>query len=157
MNCTGSLLRDSHAYEPYVSPSGRTISIQMRSSTTGAFSPFAGYYLTHLLFTGRLGGAGLYAMDMEELNSKAKPVVVFASMSLMIHNLSVISEALPKRTLMDCGLDYDRWYPMPRRAVGTISFLRHHRREREHCRQALDTLGERFDVRSGPLVQSGAG
>ncbi len=120
VNCTGSLLRTPHAYEPYVSPSGSTLSIQMRSSTTGAFSPFAGYYLTHLMFAGQLGGAGLYAMDMEELYSKAKPVVIYASMSLMIHNLSVISEALPKRALMDCGLDYDRWYPMPRRAVGTI-------------------------------------
>ena len=96
----------------------------MRSSTTGAFPPFAGYYLTHLMFAGHLGSAGLYAMDMEELYSKAKPVVIYASMSLMIHNLSVISETLPKRALMDCGLDYDRWYPMPRRALGTIAFLR---------------------------------
>ncbi len=152
VNCTGSLLRTPHAYEPYVSPSGRTLSIQMRSSTTGAFSPFAGYYLTHLLFTGRMERADLYAMDIEDLYTKAKSLVVYASMSLMVHNLSLISEALPKRALMDCGLDYDRWYPAPRRVLGVVAFLRSHRRDREHCRQALDALGERFDVRAGPLA-----
>ncbi len=151
VNCTGSLLRTPHPYEPFVSPSGTTVSIQMRSSTTGAFSPFAGYYLTHLLFTGQLGGAGLRELDLEELHSKAKAVAIYASMSLTIHNLSVISEALPKKALMDCGLDYDRWYPLPRRMLGVAAFLRSHRKDREHCRQALDTLGERFDVRSGPL------
>ncbi len=151
VNCTGSLLRTSHPYEPFVSPSGRTLSIQMRSSTTGIFSAFAGYYLTHLMFTGRLGSVGLYELDVEELHQKARHVVTFASLSLSVHNLSLLSEALPKKALMECGLDYDLWYPLPRRLVGVADFLRTHRRRREQCRQALDTLGERFDVRAGPL------
>jgi hypothetical protein len=151
VNCTGSLLRSPHPYEPFVSPAGTTLSIQMRSSATGPFSPFGGYYLTHLLFAGRLGNAGLYELDMEDLYAKAKDIVIYAAMSHTVHNLSVLSDALPSKVMLDCGLDYDRWYPLPRRALGLAAFLRTHRRDRERCRQALDTLGERFNVRSGPL------
>jgi hypothetical protein len=151
VNCTGYLLDSARPYEPFVSPSGRTLSIQMQSSATGIFSSFAGYYLTHLLFTGQLGRVGLYELNIEDLSTKASPVVIYASLSLALHNLSLISDALPTKVLMDCGLDFDRWYPLPRRALGVAAFLRTHRRDREVCRAALDTLGQRFDVRSGPL------
>lgn len=152
VNCTGSLLRTPHPYEPFVSPAGTTLSIQMRSSTTGVYPPFAGYYLTHLMFRGQLGSLGLYALDIEDLAGKAKSLIVYASMSLALHNLSLIADALPPKVLMDCGLDFDRWYPIPRRMVGTVQFLRTHRRDRAHHRRTLDTLAERFDVRGGPLL-----
>ena len=152
VNCTGSLLRESHPYEPFVSEAGTTLSIQMRSSTTGVFSAFAGYYLTHLMFTGQLGRVGLYELDIQDLSSKAKPIVVYASMTLALHNLSIIADALPKKALMDCGLDYDLWYPLPRRMVGVAEFLRTHRSDRAHHRETLDTLGRRFNVRAGPLA-----
>lgn len=155
VNCTGSLLRETHPYEPYVSPAGTTLSLQMRSSTTGVFSSFAGYYLTHLLYAGKLESAGLYELDVEELSARDKSVVGFASMSLALHNLSLISDALPSKVMMECGLDYDRWYPFPRRLLGMLSFLRSHRREREHLRASLEALGERFDVRVGPLLAPG--
>lgn len=151
VNCTGTLLRKPQPYEPFVSPSGRTLSIQMRSSTTGVFSPFAGYYLTHLMFTDRLRDLGLYELDITDLYSKTKPLVIYASMSLSLHNLSLISEALPNKVLLDCGLDYDRWYPLHRRAIGTVEFLRTHRRDRQHHRATLDTIRDRFEVRCGPL------
>lgn len=150
VNCTGSLLRSLHPYEPYVSAGGATLSLQMRSSTTGVFSAFAGYYLPHLMFAGLIHDIELYELDIEELHQKAKPVVIYASMSLALYNLSVISDALPNRVLMGCGLDFDRWYPLPRRMLGVAQFLRTHHRDREHLRTTLDTIGERFDVRCGP-------
>ncbi len=157
VGCTGSLLRGaSQPYEPYVSDSGRTLSLQMRSSTTGVVSSFGGYYLTHLLFRGELGRVGLYAMDLEELARKAKPLVMYAGLSQSILNLSLISDALPARVLMSCGLDYDRWYPLPRRMLGVTQFLATHKRERDHHRRALDTLAERFDVRAGPVTAAAA-
>jgi hypothetical protein len=36
--------------------------------------------------------------------------------------------------------------------IATAGFMRAHRREREHCRDTLDTLRERFDVRCGPVI-----
>ncbi len=152
VNCTGSLLRESHPYEPFVSPGGRVLSIQMRSSTTGAFSSFAGYYLTHLLFRDLLGTVGLYALDMEELHRKDKTVAIYCSMSLTMHNLSLIADAVPVSVMLGCGLDFDRWYPVPRRMINSMKFLRAHRAEREHHRKALDTIGQRFDVTSGPVT-----
>lgn len=151
VNCGGSLLKEAHRYEPFISPSGRTLSIQMGSSTTGIFSAFAGYFLTHLLFTDRIRDLGLYELDVEDLAAKANHVVAYASMALTIHNLSLISEALPNKVLLDCGLDYDLWYPMPRRMLGLLEFQRTHRRDRKHHRQTLDTLRDRFEVRCGPL------
>jgi len=154
VNCTGSLLREPRPYEPFASPSGRILSIQMRSSTTGVFSPFAGYFLTHLMFTDQLTDAGLFELDIAELHAKAKSLVVYASMSLTLHNLSLIIDALPSKAILGCGLDYDLWYPPHRRLVGTAAVLRTHRRDREHHRRTLETLRHRFDVRCGPLQPS---
>lgn len=154
VNCTGSLLRAEHPYEPFVSSSGNVLSLQMRSSTTGVFSAFAGYYLPHLMFRGDLRDIGLYELDIAGLHSKAAPVVIFASMSLALYNLSLMIDALPKRVLMNCGLDYDLCYPLPRRLLGAAQQLTSHRRAREHHRRTLDTLATRFGVRSGPLVHS---
>lgn len=151
VNCTGSLLRAPHSYEPFVTPSGRVLSLQMSSSTTGVFSSFAGYYLTHLMFTGQLRSVGLYALDIEDLFAKARPLAIYASMSVSMHNLGLISEALPSKVLLQCGLDYDRWYPMPRRMLGAVRFLATQRRDRAHHRKTLDTITTRFDVRGGCL------
>ena len=151
VNCTGSLLRTGHPYEPFVSPAGSTLSIQMRSSVTGPFSSFGGYYLTHLLFRDKLQGIGLYELDIEELQRKASNVVFYASVSLAMHNLALISAAVPNKVLLECGLDFDRWYPLPRRMVGTTDFLLHRSSDLEHHRAALDTVRDRFDVRCGPL------
>lgn len=152
VNCTGSLLRESHPYEPFLSAAGTTMSIQMRSSATGIFSAFAGYYLTHLFLRGDLGKVGLYALDVEELGAKDKTVVTYASMCLALHNLSLLTDALPKMVIMNCGLDFDRWYPFPRRLLGMMAFLRTHRRDRDRHRRTLDTVADRFGVRGGPLL-----
>lgn len=154
VNCTGSLLRDDpHPYEPFASPSGRVLSIQMRSSTTGVFSSFAGYFLTHLMFRDGLRDAGLWELDVESLFAKARPLAIYASFSLSMHNLSLLMEALPNRVLLECGLDYDNWYPMPRRLLGSMKFLATHKGDRAHHQRTLETVRDRFDVRSGPLEQ----
>ncbi len=152
VNCTGSLLRSDHPHEPYASDTGNVLSLQMRSSTFGPFSSFAGYFMTHLMFRGRLLDVPLYELDIAELHRKAPPVVIYASMVLTLHNLSLLLDALPKRAFLQCGLDYNLWYPPPRQAAGFIRMLATHRRNRPHDRRTLDTLGTRFGVRSGPLA-----
>ena len=72
-------------------------------------------------------------------------------LTLAQYNLSLISDSVPTKVFLDCGLDFDRWYPLPRRMVDTARFMLTHRREREHQRRTLDTVRERFDVRCGPL------
>jgi hypothetical protein len=158
INCTGSLLRGDHPYEPYASTSGRILSIQNRSVTI----PFpsggpAAYFLTHLLFLGKLAKLPLYAMDVENLRRKAPQYVMAAGLGpLQFYNLSLISEAIPARQFRQVvsqnGLDFDRWFPLPRRLRASAGFMLNHKRDRQHHRRTLDKVAERFGVRCGPVV-----
>ena len=158
INCTGSMMRGEHSYEPYVSTGGRILSIQNRSMAI----PFpaagsAAYFLTHLLFHGRLTDLPLYAMDLEDLRRRAPQYVMAATLvPLQMYNLSMIAEAVPARQFMKIvsqnGLDLDGWYPLPRRLRASAGFMLTHKRDREHHRRSLDKVAERFGVRCGPVV-----
>jgi len=93
----------------------------------------------------------LYELDMEDLRKKLNAVFPYTVFSLAQYNLGLIADSVPTKVFRDCGLDFDRWYPLPRRLLGTARFMLTHRREREHQRRSLDTVRERFDVRCGPL------
>jgi hypothetical protein len=158
INCTGSLMRGENPYEPYTCASGRTLSIQNRSSTfpfpTGGA---AAYFLTHLMFLDELARIPLYAMDVEDLRRKAPQYAMAAGLaSLQLYNMSLVAEALPVRRFMAIvsrnGLDFDGWFPFPRRLRASAAFALTHRRDREHHRRTLDTIAERFGVRCGPVV-----
>lgn len=60
--------------------------------------------------------------------------------ALAQHNMSVISDSVPTKTFLDCGLDLDRRFPLPPRMIGTTRFMLTHHREREHHRQSLDNI-----------------
>jgi hypothetical protein len=66
-------------------------------------------------------------------------------------NASLLSESLPTKAMYDCGLDLDCYYPLPRRGIAWARFAFNHRRERQHMRQTLDTVGDRFNIRCAPL------
>lgn len=155
INCTGYLGRVPQPYEPYVSDSGRVLSLNTRSAALH-LPAFMGYFLTHLLFLDKLTSVPLYELDWQELQRKGQTVLPYAMVSLAHYNLSLIFDAVPAKVFADCGLDFDRWYPLPRRLLATARFMATHRREREHHRQALDTVRERFDVRCGPLENRAA-
>jgi cation diffusion facilitator CzcD-associated flavoprotein CzcO len=150
VNCTGYLDGGDHPYEPYVSEGGSVISIQNRSATLHLTS-FAAYFLTQLLFLGKIKDVPLYELDMAVLRRTSNAAFPYTIFSLAQHNLSLIYDAVPTKVFLDCGLDLDRWYPLPRRMAATVRFMLTHRRERERQRHALDTVRERFDVRCGPL------
>jgi hypothetical protein len=150
VNCTGYVFRSDQPYEPYVSGGGAVVSIQPRSATLQLTSLIA-YFLTHLLFLGKISDVPLYELDAQEMRRKSRAASPYALFSLVQHNLSLISDSVPTKVFADCGLDLNRWYPLPRRMLSTARFMRTHRREREHHRRTLDTVRERFDVRCGPL------
>lgn len=150
VNCTGYLAQPRRPYEPFVSDTGNVLSIQLRSSVTGPFTSFAGYHLTHLMFRDRLRAAGLYELDLEALASKSRPTIIWASITLSMYNLGRIARALPPKVMIDCGLDFDRWYPGARRMAGATALLATQPWDAPRYRKTLDTLGERFDVQVGP-------
>ena len=150
VNCTGYLFHGRHPYEPYVSDGGAVMSVQPRSATL-QLSSVQAYFMTHLMFLDRLRDAPLYELDAQEMRLKANVAFPYALAALSQHNLSVISDIVPAKVFSDCGLDFSRWYPFPRRMMGTTQFMLRHRRDRAHHRRTLDTVRERFDVRCGPL------
>lgn len=160
VNCTGSLLRGEHPYEPYTSESGKVLSIQNRSSAIPF--PAAGggaYFLSHLQFLGKVTEVPLYAVDAEDLRRKAPQLAMAAALlSLLLYNLSLIVDAVGPRAFariaFQNGLDFDRWYPLPRRLMASATFVRTHRRDREHHKRTLDTIAERFGARCGPVLSA---
>ena len=150
VNCTGYVLRADHPYEPYVSDAGAVMSVQPRSMTMQLTSVQA-YFMTHLMFLGKLREAPLYELDAHELRNKAQGAFTCALAALAQYNACVIFDAAPRTVFTGCGLDYDLWFPFPRRMVGAIRFMVRHGRDREHHRRSLDTVQQRFGVRCGPL------
>ncbi|MEB4211640.1 FAD-dependent oxidoreductase [Mycobacterium sp. 94-17] len=151
VNCTGYVkFAEETSYEPYVSPSGAVVSINVRSSVLH-LPAFMGYFMGHLLFLGKLGQLPLYEVDWKELRQKAPMAFPYVLFALVGHNLSLIYDNVPARVFNENGLDLDKWYPLPRRLPGLARFMLTHRRERERQRRVLDTVRERFDVRCGPL------
>jgi hypothetical protein len=98
----------------------------------------------------------LYQLDLEDLSRKCKTALPYAMFALAQYNLSLLSDTLPVKVFRECGLDFNRWYPKPRQLAATARFIATHHRDREHLRRALDTVGERFDVRCGPLITTSA-
>lgn len=150
VNCTGYLTGRDEPYEPYVSGGGRVLSIQIRSATLH-LSSYMGYFMTHMLMADRLRDTPLYELDVQDLTGKSRTVFPYALVTLAQYNLSLMADRLPVRVFAECGLDFDRWYPGPRRLVTTARFMLTHRRHRDRQRRVLDTVRERFDVRCGPL------
>ncbi|MGW6620782.1 FAD-dependent oxidoreductase [Nocardia sp. NPDC055002] len=153
VNCTGYMLHGDPPYEPYISDSGAVVSVQPRSATFHLTS-YMGYFLTHLLFLGKLSDVPLYELDALDLRKKSNAALPYVLGSLAVHNLSLVLDSIPNKVFLDCGIDLDRWYPLPRRMIETTRFMLTHRRGREHLRQTLDTVRTRFDVRCGPLNQA---
>ncbi len=158
VNCTGylSIRNKPQPYEPYVSAGGAVVSIQPRSATLHLPS-FQGYFLTHLMFLNKLADVPLYELDFQDLREKSSIVFPYAMFALVGHNLSLIYDNVPRQVFSENGLDFDAWYPLPRRLPGLMKFVLTHRRERARARDVLDTVGERFGVRCGPLVGSRSG
>ena len=151
VNCTGYVkFPDEDSYEPYVSRSGAVVSINVRSAVLH-LPAFMGYFLGHLMFLDKLSEIPLYEVDWQKLRQKAPLAFPYVLFALVQHNLSLIYDEVPRSVFSENGLDFDKWYPLPRRLPGLARFVLTHRRECERQRRVLDTVRERFDIRCGPL------
>jgi len=151
VNCTSHFShREGFVEVPYVSASGRVVTLG-RSNMFG-FSFFAGYFLAHLLFAGKITQVPLYQADGNALLRLSPPATVAGAVTLSQYNIGLAFDHLPAKVFQDFGLDFDRWYPLPRRLSGQLQFMARHKRQREHYRRALDTVGERFGIHCGPVV-----
>jgi hypothetical protein len=114
---------------------------------------FRAAYYTHPTPEAENYFAGLMSEAENTAIAEGLPYALFA---LVQHNLSLIYDNVPRSVLSDNRLDFDAWYPLPRRLPGLVKFMLTHRPSRERARRTLDAVRERFDVRCG-LLESGAG
>ena len=150
INCTGHLVPRDEEHVPYVSPSGKAMSINSTSTVFGN-SAISAYFLSHLFFLDKLADAPLYELDMNGLGRKAPEAFLAVWSSLIQHNLSVVLERVPMRAFQNFKLDFNQWYPLPRQIPGLVRLMRTHKRDRPHHQQALNTFSQHANVRCGPL------
>jgi hypothetical protein len=150
VNCTGFLGPREVAHEPYASPGGRMMSVNLTSTTTGV-SGTAGYFLTHLMFLDELTTVPLYALNWHELRRRAPQAVPWVRGSLLAYNLGLSLDVVPKSALLDYGLDTERWFPWPRRLRRRIMSRGGRERTRQHCRRSLDDFSRATGVPCAPL------
>jgi hypothetical protein len=151
VNCTGHFFHGEPVpYTPYVSDDGRVASISPRSAIA-LLSSFAGYFTTHLLMLERLADLPLYELDMDALGRADRNAWACALVAVHLHNLAVMLGEVPRAVFTGNGLDFERWYPLPRQMLTNVQFAREHRRLRKHTAAALDRVREVHGVRCGPL------
>lgn len=156
VNCTGYMARKRLRYEPYVSESGRVVSIN-QSSMPFFLTSFNGYFLTHLMYREKHLRVPLYAMDMTELADKNKEALGSIAEIATVLNVLLLMKALPVKVFSECLLDFNRWYPLPRRLPSLLRYMLNRRRYVAHCRSVLDQFARENDVKVGvlPHVDSG--
>ena len=155
INCTGYLTPPVPvAAEPMLSASGRVLSI---NQTAAAFflGSFGGYFLTHLFFRGQLAQLPLYLANADQILREHKDELGILALAQTVHNVIAVMQALPLGVINQCRLDYNLWYPLPRRLPIQLRFLLNGRAYQAHCRQALDRARESrglpIDIAAGLL------
>lgn len=152
VNCTGSFFRgdDLEERQTVLSPNGAVLRIVARDGFHFLTS-VAGFFATHLLYRDALRGKGFYTLDHEGLFRENRNAWIGASAAQAYMNQVIAVQTLPMMLLDRCGLDLDRWYPLPRRLRGLLQMKSSAERDIAHCRKVLDRVAERFAVHCGPL------
>ena len=151
VNCTGYILRERSTDDPYVSEGGRVLTINSGSAIV-QFSTYAAYFLTHLAFLGKLDSVPLYQTDIGVVARQHSQAAVGISCCLAMYNIGLIADEVPLKVFTNCGVDFDKWAPMPLRLAASTRFMLTHRRKREQYRRALDIASQRLGFACGPLV-----
>lgn len=152
VNCTGSILRGGaqEEWRSCLSPGDTILRINARDSYH-LLPSVCGFFLVHLLYRGLLRGTGHYMIDSEALFTQNRNAWVAAiNAQLYMHRVLGV-ELLPLKLLDRCGLDLDRWYPVPRRLVSLLQLKATAARDVARCRAALDRVADRFGIHCGPL------
>ncbi len=153
VNCTSHLGVRDVEHVPYVSSSGRVLSINSTSTAFGNTAVSA-YFLSHLFLLDKLVDTQLYELDHYGLLRNAPEAALAVWSTLIMYNFSLVFERLPMKVFKDNELDLDRWYPIVRQLAGQLQFMHSHKRDRQHHRHALDTFSKHANVRCGPLARS---
>lgn len=153
VNCTGSLLRDTPAGAtmPCLSANDVILSIHTRE-TIHFLTSYASFVLSHLFFAGKLRGAGLYFLDLDALYAADKQAMVAVTFVQSYHNILVGFNSLPPAMLRHFGVDFNLWYPLPRRILALLRIRKTAQADVAQCRGVLDVVSARMGLGPGGLM-----
>ncbi len=113
---------------------------------------FSAYFLTHLLYLDKLGTLPLYEMNYQALAGKNKVAFAPVGLTHSLYNTLLIIGSTPGSVIRDCGLDFDRWFPMLRKIRGGLRLKREGPQIAERLRHTLDRVRERYELECGVLA-----
>ena len=92
---------------------------------------------------------------MTELGEINKPAFGPIAEVMAVLNVLLLMKALPTKIFNECQLDFNRWYPLPRRLPILLRFMLNNDRYASHCRKALDQFAADQKIRIGVLPHVG--
>lgn len=149
VNCTGHLLVHPRPAATVMSPLGTTLHVTPRASVY-FLSTSAAYFLTHAFYLNVLKNMPLYTLDMQSLKGRDPKLFFLTCLTHSFLNMMTIMDHVPLRVFSRCGLDINRWYPLPRRLLSFARLKLNQRRHMAHCRTVLDYLHEAEGVSCAP-------
>jgi len=150
INCTGHIMRNELKYEPYLSKKGAVVSIQPTSGIH-FLTTFSAYFLIHLLYLKKLDELPLYELNYNALLRKDKALAPFVSITQTLYNAIMIVDAVPFEVMKDCGLDFNRWYPLHRRLIAGFKLAHNKKKNAARLKAALDRVREKHGINCGVL------
>lgn len=153
VNCTGSLLRRRSPERPQtcLSEHDTILSINMHDAMH-VLTTYSSFILSHLYLSGRLRQSRLYFLNLEALYGSDKPAFAAATMTQSYHNVLMALKNLPTSSRRHFAMDFNRWYPLPRRLLALRDIRRTARDDIRHCRASLDAVKARFGIAGGQLA-----
>ncbi|WP_425049868.1 FAD-dependent oxidoreductase [Psychromarinibacter sp. S121] len=149
VNCTGHLLKTPGEARPLLSGNGAVLSITPRASVH-FLSSLSSYFASHLFFLGTLAETPLWVFDAPAMMAKGRKAFYLALLNHGFLNTMILADALPLKALNQCGLDPDRWFPLPRRLAAVAHVTWHKKRYKARCARTLTTVRDRFGIACAP-------
>lgn len=84
-----------------------------------------------------------------DLIKKSKKAFLFAISAQAIHNLIYFIEALPHSVVYNCGLNYDKWFPLHRQLPFLMNVILNKKKHLKETKAVLDEIMERYDIDAG--------
>ncbi|MBD3678699.1 MAG: FAD-dependent oxidoreductase [Rhodobacteraceae bacterium] len=149
VNCTGLVARHDTPAADLLSEHGAIMTISPRAAVHFLTSVSA-YFLTHLLYLGWLPETRLFILDQNALLKKGRKIWHIAAITHSYLNTVILLNALPFRVLDRCGLDFDRWFPLPRRLAVLVTVKSNSKRDLAHCERSLALVSELHGITCAP-------
>ncbi|MEL7147396.1 MAG: hypothetical protein AAFO69_13565, partial [Bacteroidota bacterium] len=152
INCTGHIFPKVVIPEPVLSPHQTVLNIEKTNSTL-IFTSFAGYFLPHLWYRNQFQRVPIIYFNHQDLARKDRETYLYAFGAQAIHNQLRFFEALPLSVMYNCGLNYDKWFPLSRQLPMLIGMLSNKKKYLKATTTVLDQINKKYDIAKGVVGQ----